>query len=153
MNRFEQIKRANLFQVLFKAARLVNEEAIQRVRRSVGDERIRTAHTMVFPHIPFEGIRLTELAARLGISKQAVAQLVDELEEMGALERVPDPTDGRAKLIRWSRAGRAGLEHGLRILAELAQELAGVVGAEELRRTHEVLLALVDHLEGVERRG
>jgi DNA-binding MarR family transcriptional regulator len=144
---FETLARANLFQVLFKVSRLVNEEAIRRVRAATGEDRFRYAHTMLFPHVTFDGVRLTDLAAHLGITKQAVQQLVDELVDMGALERVPDPTDARAKLIRWSRTGQAGLEQGLGILGGLAEELEQVVGAAALRRTHETLLSVLDHFE------
>ena len=68
---------------------------------------IRPAHTALFPHIDLSGTRQTALARRMGVSKQAVGQLVSELEQMGALERVPDPSDGRARLVRFA-AGEAG---------------------------------------------
>lgn len=145
---FEARKRASVLQVLFKAARLANEESLRRVRTAVKDDRVRVAHTALFPHVPFEGVRLTALAARVGITKQAVKELVDELEAIGVLERAPDPADGRAKLIRWTAAGREGLARGLEILDALAAELAVCVGPEELARTHRTLLAISDHLEG-----
>ncbi|MCB9740082.1 MAG: MarR family transcriptional regulator [Deltaproteobacteria bacterium] len=147
MTDFEALKRRSLLQVLFKAARLANEEAIGRVREALGDDRIRVTHTNLFPHIPFEGIRLTALAARLGISKQAVQQLVDELDALGVLERRPDPADGRARLICWTERGRAGLVHGIGILDGLAAEVAADVDADDLAATHRVLLAMVDRWE------
>ena len=67
---------------LFKAARLINEDAIARVRERTG-EPVRVAHTALLPHVDLEGTRLTELARRMGVTKQAVGQLVDELEQMG----------------------------------------------------------------------
>lgn len=144
---FDAKKRRSFLQVLFKAARLTNEMALERVRQATGDERIRPAHTALFPHIDAEGKRLTELADTLGVTKQAVQQLVDDLEEMELVERVPDPSDGRAKLIRWSQSGREGIDHGLGLLMELEGELAEVVGEDELGAAHEVLLRVVDWLE------
>lgn len=144
---FEAKKRASFLQVLFKVARLANEEAIGRAREAAGDERIRVAHTTLFPHIPFDGIRLTQLAERVGVTKQAVAQLVDELEEMGVVERVADPSDGRAKLIRFSERGREGLEHGLGLLGELEGELAAAVGPKRLADAHRTLLAILAVLD------
>jgi DNA-binding MarR family transcriptional regulator len=144
---FEQRKRRSFLQVLFKTARLTNELAIERVREAMGDQRFRAAHTSLFPHINSDGIRLTALAERVGVTKQAVQQLVDEMEAFGVVERVPDPRDGRAKLIRWTEEGREGLDFGLGVLVELEGELAEVVGEGELRGAHEMLLELVAYVE------
>jgi DNA-binding MarR family transcriptional regulator len=92
---------------------------------------LRPAHTALFAHIDLEGTRLTTVAARAGISKQAVGQLVNELVEMGALERSPDPEDGRAKLIRFAmRDGELSLMHGMRVLGGLEREIETLLGAE-----------------------
>src|SRR5688500_13722330 len=56
-----------------------------------GFDDIRRAHNAVFMHVPAEGIRLTDLAAAAGISKQAMAELVDDVIAKGYLRRVPDP--------------------------------------------------------------
>jgi DNA-binding MarR family transcriptional regulator len=140
-------KGANLPQVLMKAARLVNEQAVGRLRELTGQD-IRPAHTSVFPHIDLEGTRLTEIAARMGMSKQAVGQLVSELVAMGSLERVPDPTDGRAKLIRFARRdGELVIFGGLAVLAEFQQGLMNALGADRIDRLHADLTALLEVLE------
>lgn len=131
-------------QLLFKAARLLNERAIATVRTRTKAP-LRTAHTTLLPHVGFEGTRLTELAAKLGVTKQAAGQLVDELVELGHLERVPDPADARAKLIRYSKRGKAGLLEGLAILRELEGELVEVVGKEALGTMHDALAKIVHH--------
>jgi DNA-binding MarR family transcriptional regulator len=51
------------------------------------------------------GTRLTELATRAGITKQAMMQLVDELQLLGCVRRVPDPADSRAKVVRLTARG------------------------------------------------
>jgi DNA-binding MarR family transcriptional regulator len=133
------------FELLFRAARVVNERAIARVQASGG--RLRTAHTQLFPHITGEGVRLTDLADELGVTKQAIGPLVDDLEREGVVERVDDPGDRRAKLIRWTRKGRRALLHGLSVLAELEQELAREVGKArlaELGNTCERLIAALE---------
>jgi DNA-binding MarR family transcriptional regulator len=145
--RLEDAKRASVAQLLFKAARLLNEEAIARVRAATGERRIRTAHTALFPHVSLDGTRLTELAARLGVTKQAAGELVAELEAMGVLERVPDPSDGRAKLIRFSARGRQGLLQGLGVLRAIEHELAGRLGPRRMLGLHGTLLDLVAELE------
>src|SRR5690606_24554144 len=138
----EAEKRASVAQLLFKCARLVNERALARVRERRGLE-IRAVHTTLFPHINVvHGSRLTELAQALGISKQAVGQLVDELSDMGMLERRPDPEDGRAKRICYTSLGRQGLFDGLAILREEEQAMARAIGQERFAQLHEALLAL-----------
>lgn len=140
-------KGANLPQVLMKAARLVNEQAVGRLRELTGQD-IRPAHTSVFPHIDLEGTRLTEIAVRMGMSKQAVGQLVSELVAMGSLERVPDPTDGRAKLIRFARRdGELVIFGGLAVLAEFQQGLMNALGTDRIDRLHADLTALLEVLE------
>jgi len=144
---FEARKRASLGQVLFKAARLFNEQAITRVRERTGHD-IRTAHTAVFPHVDLAGTRLTELARRMGMSKQAAGQLVGELESMGVVERVADPQDGRAKLIRFAQEdGRLVLFDGLAVLMEFEAELAEELGRERVDALHDDLGVLLNALQ------
>lgn len=144
----EAEKARRTLQLLFKAARLLNERAIALVR-SRTKKPVRVAHTTLLPHVDLEGTRLTDLAARLGVTKQAAGQLVDELVEMGVLERVPDPTDARAKLVRFSKRGRAALFEGLAVLAELEDELRSVVGDERMRALHDVLTDIVRREESL----
>jgi DNA-binding MarR family transcriptional regulator len=147
----EGAKRASFAQLLFRAARRVNELAIRRARRQPGAEGLRAAHTLVFPHLATEGTRLTDLARKMGISKQAVAQLVDELEAMGAVERVPDPEDGRAKRIRFRRDRRAhAVLSGLAVLATIEAELAAQLGPPTITALHRALLALDGALDRLE---
>ena len=144
--RWEEAKRRSLGQVLLRCARRYEERTLARLSAELGAE-VRRSHTALFPHIDLEGTRITELARRVGISKQAVGQLVDELEEMGALERVPDPRDGRAKLVRFVEAG---LHEGLGALALTQRELTERLGARAIEELHEGLLGLMEALETLE---
>ncbi len=143
----EAAKQASTGQLLMKAARLFNERALALVRERSWRE-IRPAHTSLFPHIDLEGTRITEIARRVGISKQAVGQLVDELAEMGAVERIPDPDDGRAKLVRFAQTnGRSVIFDGLEILRELEGDLATKVGARRMEGLRRVLGELIEELQ------
>jgi DNA-binding MarR family transcriptional regulator len=141
-SRLEGEKARSTVQLLFKAARLLNERAIDQIRERT-KRPVRSAHTSLLPHVDLEGTRLTDLAKRLGVTKQAAAQLVDELESMGMLERVPDPADARAKLVRFSKRGRQGILEGLGVLRELEDEVRDLVGNEKAQTFHEVLSAIV----------
>src|SRR5689334_6682911 len=134
------------FELLLRAARLVNERAVAQIQRA-GASELRLAHTQLFPHITFAGVRLTEIARRLEVSKQAIGPLVDELVAAGMVERIADPSDQRAKLIRWTPRGRRALEHGLGVLAQLERELAPRVGRARMAHLARTLEALIAALE------
>jgi len=145
----ESAKARSVGQLLIRAARLWNEQAVRRLRET--NPSVRLAHTLLLPHIDLEGTKLTELAARIGISKQAVGELVDDLEAQGLLERLPDPRDRRAKLVRFTAKGRKGLLAGLAVLEEKEAEVATRLGARQMESLGQTLRRLVEILETSER--
>lgn len=123
------------------------ESTLQQHLKNAGIRDIRPAHFRVFVYLPSEGCRLTDLAERAGNTKQAMNYLVDHLISRGYLERIPDPTDGRAQLIRLSEKGR-DLERIARVAAaEVEQEWRTLLGEERLIQLRQVLEALIAHLE------
>ncbi len=92
-----------------------------------------------------DGSRITELAERAQITKQSMGELVRALEERGYFERVPDPDDGRAVLIRRTERGWALNRTARRIVQELQDEWASALGEEEM----EQLLRLLRRLAGL----
>jgi DNA-binding MarR family transcriptional regulator len=149
----EQRKRESTVQLLFKCSRILQEQALGRVRARAGVAHLRPSHTALFPHVDLEGTRLTDLADRLSITKQAVGQLVEDLEQLGILERVPDPADGRAKLVRFTTKGRRGLLQGLGVLKELEEELSVPLGRHRMADLNEILQRLLAALEARGSRG
>jgi DNA-binding MarR family transcriptional regulator len=89
---------------------------------------LREAHLQIFGNLGIDGIRLTELAARAQLSPAATSELVDDLQRLGYLERRPDPSDGRAKLIHPTRRGRQALDAAGNRVAEIEQNWASIVG-------------------------
>jgi DNA-binding MarR family transcriptional regulator len=73
---------------------------------AAGYHDITGAHQSVFENIDHDGTRLTTLAHRSGMTHQSMGELVHGLERGGYLERRPDPSDGRARLIHLTEAGR-----------------------------------------------
>lgn len=143
--RIEKAKAGSTLQVLFKVSRLLNERAIAGVPAAPGAPRLRASHMSLLPHIDWEGTRLTTLAERLGITKQAVGQLVDEMEALGILERTPDPEDGRARRIAFTPRGRASILDGLARLAALEKELAEAVGERAMATLGATLRRILEH--------
>ena len=148
--RVEKLKQQSTGQLLLKCARLLDERAVGRVARASKEAaRLRPAHTRLFPHIDAEGTRLTELARRVGVTKQAVGQLVDELARMGTVTLEPDPEDGRARRVRFTPRGVEGIAHGLGVLAEIEGEVASKVGKRRMKELHDILAAMVPVLESL----
>lgn len=108
-----------------------------------GFDDVRRAHNSVFVNLPGEGRRLTDLADAADISKQAMGELVDDLVDKGYLRRVPDPTDGRAKLIVWADRGERAHHATLEAFSKIEQELAEAFGRERFDDLHVSLLDLV----------
>ncbi|HJQ60028.1 MAG TPA: MarR family transcriptional regulator [Vineibacter sp.] len=73
----------------------------------------------IFENIDPDGTRLTVLAARAGLTHQSIGEVVGELERRGYLERVPDPSDGRARLVRLTGKGRALVRAALQEMAAI----------------------------------
>jgi DNA-binding MarR family transcriptional regulator len=120
----------------------VNDRALGRVNQALVFT-LRPAHTALFPHIDLvHGTRLTSLANALGISKQATGQLVDELVEMGALQRRPDPDDGRAKRVCFVGRQRHGVLEGLDLLGAEERDLREALGERRFSELRRGLLAL-----------
>src|SRR6476661_9579396 len=86
------------------------------------------AHSAVFAQISPEGSRLTELARGANMSPQSMCELVDELEELGYVERRPDPRDRRAKLIVLTRKGRECIAAGVVTIEGIEQDIVAKIG-------------------------
>ncbi len=102
------------------------------------------SHSAVFAQIEPEGSRLTTLAAGANMTPQAMGQLVDEVEELGYVERRPDPTDRRAKLIVLTPRGRECVAAGMATVQGIEERIEKVIGRSghaELRRLLSELLA------------
>ena len=100
------------------------------------------AQARVFQRIASDGSRLTDLAAQAGITKQSAGFLVDQLERAGYVERVPDPQDGRARLVRVAERGRRSVEASRRIVAEVEAEWTAHLGAGRMAELRGLLTDL-----------
>lgn len=93
---------------------------------------IREAQAHIFRLLPPEGCRVTELADQANTSKQAIGYLVDYLEERGYLERVPDPTDGRAQIVRRTERGWEVNRTAWHVVRDIQHEWAQQLGEERM---------------------
>jgi DNA-binding MarR family transcriptional regulator len=112
----------------------------------------RSNYDAVFQWLGPEGDRISDLAARCGVSKQAMGETIDWLEQHGYVERVPDPSDGRATLVRRTELGwrvnRIAREQVEATQAEWARALGQAEFAELLRQLRR-LVRLLNQPAGV----
>jgi DNA-binding MarR family transcriptional regulator len=120
----------------------ISDELYERLHQEgYGD--IRPAHGCVFGYIErVGGARLTALADRSGLTKQAVGEAVGDLERLGYVERVPDPDDRRAKIIRLSRRGGEAAAVAEEIFADIERRFADEVGDERFDQFRDTLRRL-----------
>lgn len=89
---------------------------------------IGAAHVHITRHLPLGGARLTELAQRARMTKQAMAGLVDQCEAWGLVERQPDPLDRRARRVAFTPLGQDWLATFGRAVARAEAEFRSQVG-------------------------
>lgn len=105
---------------------------------------LREPHLQIFGNVGVEGIRLTDLAARAQLSMAATSDLVSDLQALGYLERRPDASDRRAKLIYPTVRGRRALDLAGDRVAEIEQRWSSLVGTKEFARACKTLQQLLE---------
>jgi DNA-binding MarR family transcriptional regulator len=100
-----QARVVTLISLLRRTAHLMVEEITTRLEAAGFPDSPPSFHP-IFENLDPEGTRLTTLAQRTGLTHQSVGEVVAVLEQRGYVERVPDPADGRAKLVRLTDSGR-----------------------------------------------
>jgi DNA-binding MarR family transcriptional regulator len=140
--RIEHRREHHIGRLLLQAQRAFNARAIDKLNAR-GYAGLSVSHTAILPHIDLAGTRITTLAERSGMTKQGMGQLVSELERQGVVERIPDPADGRATLIRFTEAGWQYLRDASAIKTELEDEYIAALGAERFAALCETLADLI----------
>ena len=120
---------------------LVNEGLAAR-----GFPDFRPAHGTIGQHISDRGSRITELAQLAQVSKPTVVYLVNDLERLGYVERIPDPADGRAKLVCLTERGARAQQAARAIIAEIEQDWGELLGADDFAALRALLQRLHDAL-------
>lgn len=129
--RLAEGRQLNTGRLLQRAARLYSARATEKLRER-GHTGLSMAHSVVLSYVDMEGTRVTTLAERAVMTKQAMGQLVRELEEQGYLSRRPDPTDHRATLVQFTPAGWDFLRDAAVIKREIEDEFTAALGADAL---------------------
>ncbi|MDC5697959.1 MarR family winged helix-turn-helix transcriptional regulator [Intrasporangium calvum] len=100
------------------------------------------AQARIAAQIERGGSRITRLAAAAQVTKQTAGFLVKQLEQAGYVERVPDPTDGRAQLVKVAARGHAARAEVVPALEEVEAQWTAHIGPERMAQLRETLKML-----------
>ena len=131
----------NLAVLLREPYRVGSERLVERFAER-GHTEIRAAHGNVFPFLDDDGTRVSVLAERAQVTKQSMAELVAHLERHGYVERLPDPADRRAKLVRATARGEKLYAIAREFVAELEAEWTELLGKRRMRELRQILVDL-----------
>jgi len=129
----------NLAQMLMRAFLWV-DEGLQNRLQSRGWPAISRAQSLVFVNVGEGVLRPSEIAQRMGVTRQAVHQTISELVQSGFLKLENDPTDKRAKVVGFTAEGLKLAYDALKSLREVEAELAARLGEESVAALRDILL-------------
>ena len=131
----------NLGILLFVAYRALEQRAHEAVLEA-GITDITLAQARIAARIGPHGTRVSDLADQARVTKQSAGFLVDQLAAAGYVERVPDPADRRARLVRLTARAQRVVKTANAEVERVLAEWADHVGAERLQEMHMTLLQL-----------
>jgi DNA-binding MarR family transcriptional regulator len=145
-------ERLPIGQLLVNLQRLFRAELASRGASGAEVDGIRPAHLQVFGVIKAGGSRLTDLADSAGLSLSSMAELVDDLESLGYVQRQPDPSDRRAKLVGLTPSGWRAIRTGRAIIGQIEHEWGSRIGHERFATMCRAMQDLLDELDEAVRR-
>ena len=120
--------------------RVVDDAVMAALAGEHGD--VRRSHGVVFEMLDPGGSHVADLARRARMTRQAMGELVDDLERLGYVERRPDPRDGRAKLVVLTAKGERTMRDGISAVSDLEARWTAHLGAEQARALRAALVSL-----------
>jgi len=136
------LREQHIGRLLLNAHRNYSLQALTKLRER-GHEGLSLAHTNLLAHLDLEGTRLTTLAERMGVTKQAIGNLVGELEAKSYVRREVDPHDRRAAVITYTAAGWGFLQDAHVVKREIEAEYIAVLGEQGMQELRQLLGQLV----------
>ena len=127
--------------LMFIASRAASDRIFSAMH-DAGYDDVTIAQGRLLMGVDPEGTRLSVLADRAQIAKQTATSLVDKLERSGYVERVPDPSDGRARLVRLTARAEAARPVARAEEARIEAEWEAHLGPERMNQLREALTAL-----------
>lgn len=114
--------------------------------REAGHDWFTDARANLLAHVSPSGTPQSVLISRMGISKQAVQQLVDGLVAEGVLERLPDPKDSRSRIVRYTDGGADAIRTADRIKQKIENEYRARLGGQRFETLMDLLREATEKL-------
>jgi DNA-binding MarR family transcriptional regulator len=105
---------------------------------------LRSTHTALLSNLDHRGNKLSAIAVRAGMSKQAMGRVADELEDLGYIKSDADPDDKRSRIISFTASGWKLMVSSFDILAEIERAYAERIGDSELETLQSLLRQLLE---------
>jgi DNA-binding MarR family transcriptional regulator len=138
----EELRQQHIGRLLLRAQRDFSDRAISKLSAR-GHTGLSLAHTNIIVHLDPAGTRLSTLAERAGVSKQAIGNLVIDLEHKGYISRAPDAADRRATLISFTEAGWLFLRDAHQVKREIEAEYGARLGEAGMQHLRDLLAQLL----------
>jgi len=119
------------------------ERSLLRHIADQGFDDIRMSHLPIMRNIARGGLRTTEIADMAGMTKQTAGMLSTDLETMRYIKRVPDPSDGRAKLVRFTPRGKQFMADFPAALEKAEADMIALIGDQDFGMLTEILRKLI----------
>jgi len=117
------------------------DEGLQNVLREAGMPVLSRTKSMIMVNISDGITRPSDLARNIGVSRQAIQQTLVEMERAGLVRLVPDPSDGRAKIVKFSRRGSGIGEAAFAAMEAIEAELASRLGGGAVKQLQQSLFS------------
>ncbi|MET9595324.1 MarR family transcriptional regulator [Streptomyces sp. NPDC006516] len=127
----------NMPQLLSEAKRWF-DDALLAGMRAAGEQPVTAAQAAVFASLDPEGTSISELARRMGVTRQTTHQAVHSLIGMGMLDQTADPDSARSRIVRFTPDGARAHERAQIMLAEIEAILAERIG-DQAGRLRDIL--------------
>jgi len=128
---------------LLGRADLLFAEGVTRAMHARGFAGIRLVHIALIRNVDENGTRISDIARRAGMTKQATGQLVAEFVELGYIRLVNDPDDGRVKIARYTAKGKKLLLSIVASIEETENAVSAAIGAKALAGLKQTLATML----------
>ena len=115
------------------------DEALQAGLRRHGWTDITRSQSLILSNLAFGVRRASVLARNLGVTRQAISQMLGEMERKGLISIGADPSDGRAQIVSFSHESRKLREDAMHVLNEIERELTAKLGQRKFKALSSVL--------------
>ncbi len=146
LQKLDQLRQSHLGRLLLRTYRAFSSGAVEKLEQR-GYTGISLTSTTLLMNIDAKGSQLTRLSEKIGISRQAVTNLVHQLESKNYLHTSPDPADRRAMVVTLTPKGWQLINDIVEVKAEIEGEFCTIIGNDQMQNLKESLTKLLQNVD------